>query len=74
MSDEVLLGEVHRAEKIPFDQRINPQAMIERIKNVGKKGWFFTCNEELGDHLGKAKHNDGEIEKFAQFARQSKLA
>ena len=88
VSDEVLLGEVHRAEKIPFDQRINPQAMIERIKNVGKKGWFFTCNEELGDHLGKAKHNaesvlvvffsngsfNGEIEKFAQFARQSKLA
>ena len=85
LADEVLLGAVHRAEKIPVDQRINTHAMIEQIKNSGKEGYSFTRNSELGDFL-KSKNNegqsvlivffsngsfDGEIERFASFSNQS---
>ena len=85
LADEVLLGAVHRAEKIPIDQRINTHAMIEQIKNSGKGGYSFTRNSELGDFL-KSKNNegqsvlivffsngsfDGEIERFASFSNQS---
>ena len=85
LADEVLLGAVHRAEKIPIDQRINTHAMIEQIKNSGKEGYSFTRNSELGDFL-KSKNNegqsvliiffsngsfDGEIERFASFSNQS---
>ena len=86
VADEVMLGAVHRAEKIPPDQRINTQAMIERIQTNGKAGRCFSSNVELGHYLIGAKYEsqsslvvffsngsfDGEIEKFAQFARQSK--
>ena len=85
LADEVLLGAVHRAEKIPIDQRINTHAMIEQIQNSGKEGYSFTRNSELGDFL-KSKNNegqsvlivffsngsfDGEIERFASFSNQS---
>ena len=85
LADEVLLGAVHRAEKIPIDRRINTHAMIEQIKNSGKEGYSFTRNSELGDFL-KSKNNegqsvlivffsngsfDGEIERFASFSNQS---
>ncbi len=86
VADEVLLGAVHRAEKIPPDKRINTQAMIDRIQANGKAGRCFSSNTELGHYLIGVKYEthlflvvffsngsfDGEIEKFAQFAKQSK--
>ncbi len=86
VADEVLLGAVHRAEKIPPDKRINSQAMIERIQKNGKAGRCFSKNVDLGHYLIGVKYEthlflvvffsngsfDGEIEKFAQFAKQSK--
>ena len=86
VADEVLLGAVHRAEKIPSDKRINTLAMIERIQKNGKAGRSFKANSDLGNYLMGAKDEtrsslvvffsngsfDGEIERFAKFARQSK--
>ena len=85
VADEILLGAIHRAEKIPLEQRIDPNAMIERIKSFGKDGHSFSKNFDLGEYL-KSKNNegllvlvvffsngsfDGEIERFASFAKQS---
>ena len=59
--------------------------MIERIKSFGKDGHSFSKNFDLGEYL-KSKNNegllvlvvffsngsfDGEIERFASFAKQS---
>ena len=48
-----LLGAVHRAEKIPENQRINTRNMIQRIKDQGKSGHAFATNQELEDFLKK---------------------
>ena len=88
IADEVLLGAVHRGDKVAVDQRINTQAMIERIKSAGREGYSFSKNSELGDHL-KSKNNlnqavltvffsngsfDGEIEKFVQYVTPKDLS
>ena len=49
ISDEVLLGSVHRADKIPIAKRIDTQAMIQRIQDLGKKGKSFSNNQELAE-------------------------
>ena len=51
ISDEVLLGSVHRADKIPITKRIDTQAMIQRIQALGKKGKSFSDNQELAEFL-----------------------
>ena len=44
-------GAVHRAEKIPEDKRIDPQAMIRRIEIAGKAAFVFSENTEIADFL-----------------------
>lgn len=88
IADEVLLGAVHRGDKIPVAQRIDTQAMIDRIKNSGREGCSFSKNSDLGDYL-KSKNNlnqavltvffsngsfDGEIEKFVQYVTPKDLS
>jgi UDP-N-acetylmuramate: L-alanyl-gamma-D-glutamyl-meso-diaminopimelate ligase len=51
ISDEVLLGSVHRADKIPKTKRIDTQAMIQRIHGLGKKGKSFSDNKKLAEFL-----------------------
>ena len=51
ISDEVLLGSVHRADKIPKAKRIDTQAMIQRIHGLGKKGKSFSDNKKLAEFL-----------------------
>ena len=51
IADVGLLGAVHRAEKIPEDQRINTENMIQRIKDQGKSGHAFDKNLELEEFL-----------------------
>ena len=51
LADIALLGAVHRAEKIPKDQRINTSNMIQRIESQGKAGFAFNTNEELEHFL-----------------------
>ena len=50
-ADLALFGAVHRAEKIPEDKRIDPQAMIRRIENAGKTAFAFSENSEIADFL-----------------------
>lgn len=50
-SDLVLLGAVHRAEKIPENKRIDPLAMIKRIEASGGRGFVFSKNSILADFL-----------------------
>ncbi len=47
LADVAILGAVHRAEKIPADQRINPANMIRRIQGQGKQGYAFSTNLDL---------------------------
>ena len=79
-ADEVLLGAVHRAEKISDEKRIDTQSMIERIKTQGKTGSSFVKNSELGHYLESMKSEgdpklvvffsngsfDGVIDRFAK--------
>ena len=51
VADLVLLGAVHRAEKIPPAQRINTQAMAVRIKEAGKEAHAFNENHKIADFI-----------------------
>jgi len=51
VADLVLLGAVHRAEKIPPAQRINTQAMVVRIKEAGKEAHAFNENHKIADFI-----------------------
>tara|TARA_Y100001978_G_scaffold121011_1_gene107875 strand:- start:25395 stop:26828 length:1434 start_codon:yes stop_codon:yes gene_type:complete len=81
-ADVVLLGAVHRAEKIPVDKRINTGVMIRRIGDAGREGHAFAQNEELADHLESKLDDrrtlviffsngsfDGVMDRFAEFSR-----
>jgi UDP-N-acetylmuramate: L-alanyl-gamma-D-glutamyl-meso-diaminopimelate ligase len=81
LADQALLGAVHRAEKIPQDKRINPEAMIKRIEDAGKQGRAFAQNSELADYLENQLGDeptllvffsngsfDGVIDQVAKFA------
>jgi UDP-N-acetylmuramate: L-alanyl-gamma-D-glutamyl-meso-diaminopimelate ligase len=81
LADEVLIGAVHRAEKIPKDKRIDTRAMINRVEEAGKQGSAFVENRELADYLETQVDDrptlvvffsngsfDGVIERFARFA------
>ena len=51
VADLVLLGAVHRGEKIPPAERINTEAMVLRIKAAGKEAFAFRENQKLADLL-----------------------
>ncbi|NCZ63730.1 MAG: hypothetical protein EBY62_08030 [Cellvibrionales bacterium] len=51
LADVAILGAVHRAEKIPPDQRINTGNMIRRIEGQGKQGHAFLANLDLESFL-----------------------
>jgi UDP-N-acetylmuramate: L-alanyl-gamma-D-glutamyl-meso-diaminopimelate ligase len=51
LADVAILGAVHRAEKIPPDQRINTGNMIRRIEGQGKQGHAFLTNLDLESFL-----------------------
>ncbi|MEC7802031.1 MAG: Mur ligase family protein [Verrucomicrobiota bacterium] len=84
IADVGLLGAVHRAEKIPEDQRINTENMIQRIEDQGKSGHAFATNQELETFL-KSYHFsgpslvvffsngsfDGVIDRFAESVKKS---
>ncbi len=84
-ADEVIIGAVHRAEKIPLEKRINTQSMIHRIRANGKQGRSFQSNYEVGEYLESMNWDtdphlvvffsngsfDGEIDRFVGFSNQS---
>ena len=53
LADHALIGQVHRAERIPQDERINPHEMVQFIKEQGKPANCFSTNQELGKHLSQ---------------------
>lgn len=70
VADEVLLGAVHRAEKISVEERINTQSMIERIKSLGKTGSSFVKNSELGNYL-ESINSEGDAKLVVFFSNGS---
>ena len=51
LADEALIGEVHRAERIPMDKRINPAKMVDFISQKSGVADSFPSNRELGQNL-----------------------
>jgi UDP-N-acetylmuramate: L-alanyl-gamma-D-glutamyl-meso-diaminopimelate ligase len=51
LADEALIGEVHRAERIPMDKRINPAEMVDFISQKSGVADAFPTNRELGQNL-----------------------
>jgi UDP-N-acetylmuramate-alanine ligase len=51
VADLVLLGAVHRADRIPSDERINTETMVLRIKEAGKEAKYFSENQKMADFL-----------------------
>jgi UDP-N-acetylmuramate: L-alanyl-gamma-D-glutamyl-meso-diaminopimelate ligase len=82
VADEVLLGSVHRADKIPAAQRINTRAMIQRMQDAGKKGTAFSDNQKLAEFLESSLTTeepvlvvffsngsfDGVMDRFSKFS------
>ena len=51
LADEALIGEIHRAERIPMDKRINPAEMVDFICQKSGVADSFPSNRELGQNL-----------------------
>ena len=51
LADHALIGEVHRAERIPEQERIHPAQMVDLIQSKGKKAHCFATNQELKEFL-----------------------
>ncbi len=85
LADEIVLGAVHRAEKIPVEKRLNLESMIQRIESAGKQGRAFKSNHLVGDYLQSIKMGtvphlvvffsngsfDGEIDRFVEFSNRT---
>ena len=50
-ADEVLLGAVHRSEKITKDQRLDTEKMVEDLRDRDCLAHAFTVNADLLAHL-----------------------
>ena len=84
LADQVLIGPVHRGEKIPSEKRISPSEMVRKIEGEGKKGYFFDENLALLNFLKNDSVNsdnnlivffsngsfDGVIENFSKYINE----
>lgn len=50
-ADEVLLGEIHRAERIAPEERLDGEAMIRLLCEQGRTAKAFPTNDALGESL-----------------------
>ncbi|MBU63385.1 MAG: Mur ligase [Opitutae bacterium] len=50
-ADEILLGEIHRAERIDPADRLDGQAMILKLREQGRAAEVFHTNQALGESL-----------------------
>lgn len=62
LADHALIGQVHRIERIPENQRINTKGMVQLIEGQGKLAHSFSSNHELGEFLmdKMADHSGGK--------------
>jgi len=51
LADHALIGQVHRAERIAPEKRIDTQEIVEFIKTKGRQANAFESNRKLGDFL-----------------------
>ncbi len=63
LADLILIGQVHRAERIHEKERISPSEMVEFIRIKGKVAQAFSTNHELGKFLSQ-KLDGSKEEKF----------
>ena len=64
LADVALLGAIYRAEKIPPENRIDPQNMIIRINELGKKGHAFESNQNLERFLMSSEFSNPSLVVF----------
>ena len=50
-ADGVILAELFAPEKIPEDQRLNPESLIDRIRSTGKNAWYLPKVDAIVEHL-----------------------
>ena len=62
LADHALIGQVHRADRIPENERINPHEMVKFIEEQGMSANAFLTNPELGSFLFQ-KVNDSNKQK-----------
>lgn len=52
LADGIVLGEIHRAEKIPVDERLNVEQIAEHLKQAGKKAFHSKDVGEIASWIG----------------------
>jgi UDP-N-acetylmuramate: L-alanyl-gamma-D-glutamyl-meso-diaminopimelate ligase len=50
-ADEILIGEVHRADRFAPAERLDAEAMIHRFREKGRAAQAFATNRALGESL-----------------------
>ena len=87
LADLALIGQVHRAERMPKQERIDPGQMIQFIRSEGKQGEAFSTNQQLGAYLKEREFAepdekllvvffsngsfDGVIQEFVELAERN---
>ncbi len=51
-ADCVVIAGLFAPEKVPQKDRLNPEALIDRIRSTGKPAWYLPTVEEIVEHLG----------------------
>lgn len=70
-SDEVLIGEVHRADRFAPAQRLDAEAMINRFREEGRTAQAFATNRALGESLLTQKFTPEEKTLLVFFSNGS---
>jgi UDP-N-acetylmuramate: L-alanyl-gamma-D-glutamyl-meso-diaminopimelate ligase len=59
LGDRVILGGVHRAGQLADEQRLDPETIIDAVRQLGKGASVFHSSDEIADFLAEeARPND----------------
>src|SRR5262249_4244345 len=59
LGDRIILGGVYRAQQLGDDNRMDPEAVAEDVRKLGKDAHVFPSSEAIAEHLaGEAKSGD----------------
>ena len=67
LADHVLIGEVHRAERLSKDERIDTGFIQSYIEKKGKTAVVFQTNQELSNYLTKNLRIESKARKLIAF-------
>lgn len=59
-ADRVLIGAVHRAGRIPQEERLDPQVVVDEIRRKGKEAWYLPRVSEIVEIL-KDRVGPGDV-------------